>query len=449
MSWARKTRRLWPGNAVHCASVAIVCLAMLGTAFLASCSTDIESNPADTWAFNNVTDATNNGASYIGSTACAACHPDKPPIVAVHGHSQALKAIEGLPPSYPPQGTRAGVPNPPGGKPWSDVSFVIGGYLHGANFLRTDGFFMTDGREGVNTQWDLLFPPNGTVASFAAYLPTQVAPLPYTFDCFKCHVVNPQPQDPAAPLFQENRQGILGTWSESGVMCEACHGPGSKHAPDPEARRMFVDSTNSTCARCHTEGSDPNTIVVLDGYITFDTQYAELLSAGDMSGFNCTVCHDPHVSVTYDPANGLRNVCLNCHPEKTPPFHAGVVFVRGDYTEAVDCVSCHMPFAGRVISAAGPAVVGTLGGRMGDVRTHIFRIDTTDPTFVQMFNAAGTEVVKDANGEAAVTPDFVCLRCHNGVGNAFIISASGAATIATDMHTKSPTGAPMPIPPGL
>ncbi|HVP11375.1 MAG TPA: hypothetical protein VMV94_09350 [Phycisphaerae bacterium] len=418
------------------AIVAALCVAIMGSALLSSCGA-YATSPALIWTFNNTTDPTNAGAGFIGSAACGACHPDKPPIVINHGHSQALKAIQDGPPQYPAEGTRAGVPNPPGGLPWSAISYVIAGYIHGANFLGTDGFVMTDGVEGFNTQWDLLFPPNGTTPSFAAFMPAQVTPLPYQFDtCFKCHTTNPQPQDPANPLFQENRPGILGTWSEPAVHCEACHGPGSNHAPDPQARLMFVDSTNSTCARCHLQGNDPNVIVVQDGFINPNTQYAELLASGGMSDFNCTVCHDPHFSTLYDPANGIRNDCQACHPDQNLAFHEGITFVRGDYTEQLACVSCHMPFAGRSASNAGLAVVGTLGGRMGDVHTHIFRIDTVNATFTQMFNAAGTEVVKDSEGEAAVTPDFVCLRCHNGIGNAFIISASGAAELGATLHTN-------------
>ena len=60
--------------------------------------------------FNNSTDPTNGGASYIGSAAFSACHSDVAELTRVHGHSQALKASNGLPPEYPPEGTRAGVP---------------------------------------------------------------------------------------------------------------------------------------------------------------------------------------------------------------------------------------------------------------------------------------------------------------------------------------------------
>lgn len=423
---------------------------VLGVVLLvAACSYSTDAVTALLGPFDNPDDSTNDGAAYIGSAACGACHADVAELNALHGHTQALKDVQGVAPDYPSAASRAGVPNPPAGFSWNDVRFLIGGYRHGAEFVSAQGFVMTDGATGVNTQWFLDFPPNGAAASFAPYLPAQVQPLPYRYECFRCHVVNPQQQNPADPRSQEGRPGILGTWSESGVQCEACHGPGSKHAPDPWTRRMFVDSTNDICARCHLAGDDPDVIAVTDGYISPNTQVAELRASGGMAAFNCGVCHNKHASATYDRGRGVINECTACHGDMNLAFHEGVTFVRGDYSEPVTCESCHMPFAGRSNSAGGPATVGTDGGRMGDVRTHIFRIDTTNPTYVQMFSADGGRVVKSAEGEAAVTPDFVCLRCHNGVGNAFIISAYGATVIGADMHDKAANGdAALDLPPG-
>jgi len=413
---------------------------------LAGCDYSVDSQTALLAPFHNASDPTNGGAGYIGSAACAACHADVAELNALHGHTQALKAVLGAAPSYPAAAAGAGVPNPPAGQAWTNVSYVLGGYLHGAFFIDRDGFLMTDGTLGVQTQWFLDFPSNGTTASFASYLPAQVQPLTYSYACFRCHVTGPEPQNAQQPLSQDGRPGILGTWAEPGVQCEACHGPGSNHAPEPWARRMFVDSTNDTCARCHLEGEDPNVIAVVDGYLSPNTQVAELRASGGHAAFNCGVCHGKHASTRYDRGRGILNECSACHGDVNLPYHEGVTFVRGDYSEPVTCESCHMPFAGRSNSVGGAATVGSTGGRMGDVRTHIFRIDTTNQTYLQMFSADGSRVVMDAQGRAAVTPDFVCLRCHNGVGNAFIISAYGATLIGTDMHQKAADGAALQLP---
>ena len=119
---------------------------------------------------------------------------------------------------------------------------------HGAFFVDSAGYVLTDGVAGSNTLWVLDFPANGTVAGFAAYRPDQQTPLPYEYECFRCHTTGAQPQDPDNPLSQDGRPGIHGTWAEAGIQCEVCHGPGSNHAPNPQARNLFVDSTARTCA---------------------------------------------------------------------------------------------------------------------------------------------------------------------------------------------------------
>jgi hypothetical protein len=119
-------------------------------------------------------------------------------------------------------------------------------------------------------------------------------------------------------------------------------------------------------------------------------------------------------------------------------LHEEAVFVRGDHSETVGCESCHMPYASFSAAVATAAVVGD-EGRMGDTRTHIFRIDADQAGFESMFNNDGSEVLTDTEGRAAVTVDFVCLRCHNGIGNVFALTPSGARLIADGIHGTSET----------
>jgi hypothetical protein len=385
--------------------------------------------------FNNPDDADNEQAGYIGAAACAACHPDTYATASQHAHAQALMPIQGVAPEYPAIGTRAGVPDPPAGKTWNDVSYVISGYTLGAFFVDAQGYIMTDGVEGVNTQWNLAQPVIRRAAGFVEYKPAQAAPLEYAYDCFRCHTTGPVEKTAAQPQSQDGRPGIGGTWAEAGIKCEACHGPGSNHAPDPEARSLFVDPTNDTCARCHLEGTDPDVIVASAGYVNPNTQIAELRASGGHSDFTCTLCHDPHVSTVY--ADGLRNTCAVCHTDQNMALHAGFRFVLGDYEEELSCESCHMTYTGLSMGAAAADAVGAFGGRAGDVRSHIFRIDPERTDFTAMFSADLSRVLTDAEGRAAVSLDFVCGRCHTGLGNAFLITPAGAGPIATDMHTKA------------
>lgn len=383
--------------------------------------------------YNNTTDPTNKGADYIGADACRSCHVDIGADHRLHGHANALTAIAGRSPSFPAPAARAVIPNPPTGFEWTDVSYIFAGYLRAAYFIDVDGFFIGAGGDGDDTVWRLAFEPNGSPPGFSPYPDQGEVP---DVSCLQCHTTGFVPQNGDLPEFQENRPGFAGTWHEAGVQCEACHGPGSHHPPTPEAREMFVDSSASFCGKCHTHGDDPDVIVARDGFIVNNAQYPELRASGGHSTFNCAFCHNPHVSPNYDNARAIRNQCTACHSDQTMALHEGKVFVRDDYTEALSCKSCHMPFVGRTASSAPVDVVGELG-RIGDTRTHIFRINPQAKSYTEMFLTDGHAVAKDEAGRAAVSLDFVCLRCHSGIGSAPIIgNMDTVSEIATGMHGK-------------
>jgi len=399
--------------------------------------TDGDGTGSGTPVFNNTTDPTNDGATYIGSAACSACHPEVAQKQALHAHKHALTGVQGQPPEYPAEATRAGVPTPPGGRAWTEISYVISGYLHGAFFVDGDGFVLTDGVAHVDTGWQLDFPANGTLASFFSYLPQQTTPLPYDFEtCFRCHTTGPLPQDPDNPQSQDGRPGILGTWAEAGVQCEACHGPGSRHAPHPDKRNIYVNAEAAICGQCHSSGDDPDVIPAVGGFIGTNTEYQQLRASGGHSEFACTVCHDPHASITYDRSVGVRNACTVCHADMNLAFHDDAVFRLGDYIENVRCESCHMPLAGVAVSTASAGLVGP-DARVGDVRAHIFRINTEASDASAFLTGDGTAVRTDAQGRAALTVDYVCLRCHNEGGNVFPLTRAGALLIAQQMHAKA------------
>lgn len=401
--------------------------------------TDMPPGDGDDPVYNNTTDRTNNNASFLGADACGACHPGIAAEHSIHAHAFQLNRVEGGPPEFPEEADRAGVPNPPEGVDWSQVSYVIDGYTKSAQFIDLDGFLYVTGTNGLETQWNLDFPPNGTEAGFVEYESGRTSPKPYDYGSFVRHTTGPQPFDEDNPMFQENRPGFAGTWEEAGVQCEACHGPGSKHVPNPPARNAFVNTSAKFCGECHSQpfDSDGSVIEAADGFIKPYAQYPELLASGAHAALSCLTCHDPHKSVTYDRENALRKTCQDCHPTQDMARHQGLTFVRGDYVEQLSCESCHMSFAARSGSQGRVETVGSVA-RVGDTRTHIFRINPSNTDFTAMFNEDMTEVAKDANGRAAVTLDFVCLRCHNGVGNAFELTVTSASAVTATMHPDGP-----------
>jgi hypothetical protein len=408
---------------------------LCGCALLGECGCPAPAPPPSAPVYNNTTDPTNGGATYLGSAACEACHPDVAAKQALHGHAHILNRILGQPLTFPAQATRAIVPNPPAGYAWGDTAYVIGGYVRKAKFIDQTGFIAVAGIASPLTQWDLSFPPNGTLPGFVLYEPaTTAAGKAYDYSCFVCHTTGPKPQEASNPRFQENRPGFIGTWQEAGVQCESCHGPGSNHPPNTAARMMYVNVSARACGTCHSRpfASGGGVILAADGFIQHHEQYAELLASPGHSGFNCVTCHDPHTGTNYDLANAFSQTCATCHPNMNMALHEGKVYARGDYGETLTCTSCHMPFATK---SATSTIIGQSAGRVGDMRTHIFRINTAPVGYEAMFTADLSQVVKDADGKAAVTLDFVCLRCHNtDNGYPFRLTLSQASDAAPGLH---------------
>ena len=131
--------------------------------------------------------------------------------------------------------------------------------------------------------------------------------------------------------------------------------------------------------------------------------------------------------------NAIRIECTGCHAAITMNVHAGKTFVRGGYTEELTCMSCHMPYASKSATAGDIAAIGP-NARMGDIKTHIFNINTDAVDYTAMFTPDGSAVLKDGDGEGAVTLDFVCLRCHNGIGNAMELDLPAAASATHTIH---------------
>jgi len=370
-------------------------------------------------------------AVYIGAETCMTCHANLQSDHRLTGHAHALTALRGQPPVFDDRAARAGVPEPPPGFGWSDLALVIGGYTKGANFVDRDGRVLIDSATGQPVQYRLEHAPSATSAGFAAFDPDAVTTQPYGADCFQCHTTGPRSLEESGQRRYQNRPGIGGTFAQAGVQCEACHGPGSRHIPAPGPGELTVDGSAAACGRCHASAG-LDTLAVAGGFLLGNQQAAEMLATKHVL-LQCTSCHDPHVSVAYDRDRAIRNHCTDCHRDRDLAGHQGKIFVRGDYVETLACESCHMPFATRTLFSAGADVVGDQGGRLGDGRSHLVKIDTTGDRFESRQSADGARLQPGPEG-MALTLDVVCLRCHNAKGSAFALSVTAAAQIAPGLH---------------
>jgi hypothetical protein len=148
--------------------------------------------------------------------------------------------------------------------------------------------------------------------------------------CFQCHSTGP------LKLAKDFRIQP----SESGVHCEACHGPGAAHAasrqPIRNPRKLNATEINALCGTCHRMpaalGDDTdwtNAWNVRHQPLYLNESLCFTKSKGALS---CLTCHAAHQPVTRGSAEYDR-ACSACHAK---PKHKTVVAGRA-------CVACHMP----------------------------------------------------------------------------------------------------------
>ncbi len=132
--------------------------------------------------------------------------------------------------------------------------------------------------------------------------------------CLVCHTTG---YDPATA-----------TYKESGVTCEACHGPAPADHPKTP---MPVDRSTDLCGRCHS-----------------DTRFGWQdwkISAHYQRGMDCATCHDPHSASLKKVAapfgsgksDDVSQLCITCHKESSMDFSYTAHAQKG-----ISCVDCHV-----------------------------------------------------------------------------------------------------------
>jgi len=212
----------------------------------------------------------------------------------------------------------------------------------------------------------------------------------YQYSCSGCHNTGTQIN------FDKSSKTFKTTWTDLGVSCEACHGPGSKHlaaaegdksstivnpAKIPDPRRAAM-----VCGSCHTRGSSGNgkygypvgykpggqlnfmfnekPKLNPDGSSKANRQeYIDWMQSGHArEGIVCWDCHYTHRKgnankyQTKLPGSAL---CRSCHKVEHKGVH-GIHSVN-------NCIGCHMPMTGkRAIK--------------GDVHSHQFKVISPEKT---------------------------------------------------------------------
>jgi hypothetical protein len=262
--------------------------------------------------------------TYVGGEACAECHQETFDVFTQSGHPYKLsKVVDGQPPEYP----FTEVPSPPEGYTWDDVSYVIGGYNWKARFVDQDGYIIT-GDDDATTQYNFYNPELDMGDNWVAYHAGEVE-KPY--NCGTCHTTGYSPEGN-----QDGLPGLIGTWSEGGVWCEECHGPGSAHVDYPRSFSMEIERDGAACGDCHFRGAIEE-VDASGGFIKHHEQYEELFQSKHIT-VDCVVCHDPHegvIQLRKADAQTTRTQCENCHSDEARNFK--IEF------HTTECIECHMP----------------------------------------------------------------------------------------------------------
>lgn len=155
------------------------------------------------------------------------------------------------------------------------------------------------------------------------------------------------------------------TYSEAGVGCQACHGPGSDHTKakaDEEKNAAIVRpqelktaaQKTSLCGRCHgdyTVGGNPfsadfragDDLFAMEGFklnevttpSTFTILNDFMGSKHSEKDVTCITCHAPHGAAEgeHNLRKKMPDLCLDCHAEAH----------KGTEQATQDCKTCHMP----------------------------------------------------------------------------------------------------------
>ena len=382
---------------------------------------------------------------YAGSASCQTCHTEKYSDWVDSGHPYKFSVIENnQAPTYPSfvtnfQDTWLDSLGD-GTLDWSNIAGVIGGFGWKSRFVGTDGHLIgtagstLPGAGGGHNQFNFF---GGEAHGWKDYHPGDVKI--YNYGCFKCHTTGGD----TTGTWLAGVDG-LGTFTEGGVGCEGCHGPGSDHNANPTTSNIdrvyeyahldnsiggldingtvqtpsaTSDDVTFLCGTCHNR-SYTSPINTSGAFIKHHEQWDEFVASKHYDqGFNCTTCHDPHKRVVWD-GDAITNTCGTCHPTQSATI---------EHSSSVTCIDCHMPFAAKSGTTRGES------GFVGDVRSHLLAITVNDES---MFNADSSAIRDDDTRSASLSPDYSCLGCHNDDPNDNIPDKTLAEAIASaaNMH---------------
>jgi DmsE family decaheme c-type cytochrome len=200
--------------------------------------------------------------------------------------------------------------------------------------------------------------------------------------------------------------GVKPGWK--GMACEACHGPGAKHAESVSPSdirnpaRLTAEETDRLCLKCHLNRP------ARTGWVT---------SSHFKEGVACTSCHSVHQGMEKlrpTKAATINRLCSNCHNSVWAEFQRPYKHRLPE--GAMSCTDCHSPHG----SVLPRAIRTTMGNQPGCFRCHsnLRGPFTYEHAPVRLEGCATChEPHGSANPRMLVRHEvrFLCLECHSNI----------------------------------
>lgn len=309
---------------------------------------------------------------YLGSDACSPCHYEIYEVWRSTSHSTTVRSGS--------EAARAGEPLPQAMRSWSAVSYVVGSGER-LTYVDVSGRVLAESYHHRIGDWDRF--PSMSIT-----------------ECRPCHFTG----SAAGPDPQEDQPASSRRWAERGIGCEACHGPGKRHAASQAANDIQVDYSSRTCGACHTAVG--RVLPEDEWHSTHDL----------VQNWN----RDPHV--TGGRFQSISAFCARCHaPDQG--FIAGSMEsaerpVPSETRRNVTCIGCHNPHEASPLGPIGEKRDAATSRPASAAKLHAYSGDDSDFTTVDFQTVEDTEAL--------------CTHCHSGADR---IDLDHANASCTDCHT--------------
>ena len=307
-----------------------------------------------------------NYVGYVGSEACAECHPGEVALASRSKHSKTLmrgsrsplarfcgdRTIEdpGDPDvtwRYRLRGDDLEVEREEKGKKRViKLDYAVGSGRNGVTFVSLLGAAIDPAGikhrfSYMTRQHKIIITPGEPIRGSGGAGFGQTLSPETVRECFDCH---------ASRTSAKGHDVLDPTAMRANIDCERCHGPGAAHVASMRdgSERIAIRhgagqegplAEIKLCGECHRLPSgvfadqfEPDHPLLLQ-FQPIGLKRSECYKS-TQSGFGCTTCHDPHARLSTD-LSMYDSKCMDCH--RAPGRRVCAVSPRGG------CATCHMP----------------------------------------------------------------------------------------------------------